>query len=120
MRWFLTLASAIIVAGCGSPAGTVCTDEAVSGLNVQVRDSISGLSIAAGSSVTAKDGAYSETLAFFSAADSFFGAVERAGYYTVDVTHVGYQPWERANVVVAAATCHVIPVQLLARLQRLP
>ena len=35
--------------------------------------------------------------------------MEREGYYTVDVTHVGYQPWERANLVVAAATCHVIP-----------
>ncbi len=115
-----TLASAGVLAACGSPTGTVCTEVAVAGLNVQVRDSISGLSLAGGSSVTAQDGAYIETLAYFSAADSFFGAVERAGSYTVEVTHPGYKPWERSNVGVAAATCHVIPVQLLVRLQSLP
>jgi hypothetical protein len=116
------LTSVFFINGCDSLIGTVCTDEAVSGLAVQVRDSLTGLPAGFGATVTARDGTYSETLEFAGIIDSttFFGAFERPGRYTIDVTRAGYTPWQRSNVVVASGRCHVIPVTVQAKLQPLP
>jgi hypothetical protein len=105
--------------GCANPTDIVCTEQAVSGLSVQVRDSITGLPAGAGATVLATEGAYQETLTYGGTADpaGFHGAIERPGRYRIDITRAGYQPWTRADVVVAEDECHVIPTLVLARLQ---
>lgn len=115
-------ACSIVLAGCDALTGRVCTAEAVIGLTVQVRDSVTNQPVGAGTIVTARDGAYSETLASFPGGDelTYYGAVERAGSYVVKVAHPSYEPWQRADVNVRSGTCHVTPVQVQARLQRLP
>jgi hypothetical protein len=115
-------ACSFVLVGCDPLMSRVCTEQAVSGLTVQVRDSVTNQPLGSGSIVTARDGAYSETLASYAAGDEliFYGAVERAGSYLVTVTHPGYQPWQHADVTVSSGSCHVIPVQVQARLQRIP
>ena len=121
----LALGSAVcssVLAGCDALTSPVCTEEAVIGLTVQVRDSVTNQPIGSGTIGTARDGAYTETLSSYPGGDdlTFYGAVERAGSYFVNVTRTGYQPWQRADVTVSSGTCHVIPVQVQARLQRIP
>jgi hypothetical protein len=108
--------------GCASPTDIVCTEQAISGLGVRVRDSITGLPAGAGATVVATDGSYQETLTYAGTLypASFVGAFERAGRYRIDVTRAGYQPWTRANVVVAQGVCHVVPTVVEAWLQPTP
>jgi hypothetical protein len=119
----LTLAYGILlVTACDILTGRVCTDEAVSGINVRVRDSVSDRPAGFGTTVLAKDGAYVESLTFSGAIDSmtFFGAFERPGRYTVEVTNPEYHPWRRTDLTVKNGPCHVVPVSVEARLQQLP
>jgi hypothetical protein len=122
--WLLAglTATALLACGPDGPTGTVCTALAAYGLQVQVRDSITGVPAGRGAAVTAQDGSYQETLAYLGSVypqDSltFVGAVERAGVYTVQVAKAGYRAWSRAGVVVTRDACHVIPVTVDARLQ---
>ena len=109
----------LLLAGCDTLTGRVCTAEAVSGITVHVRDSLTGRPAGFGSSVVATDGAFAETLQFLGAIDSltFFGVFERPGHYMVDVSRPGYRRWERQDVRVEQGPCHVIPVVLDVRLQ---
>jgi hypothetical protein len=77
--------------------------------------------------VRAVDGAFAEVLApgpgipNTGVPDSYFGVADRPGTYTVQVTAVGYRPWQRDSVVAAPEPgCHVQTVGLTALLERLP
>ena len=75
----------------------LCTLEARPGITVRVQDSITARALADSALAYAVDGSYVETLmpgVFDStgAMISRFGAVERAGTYTVLVSRVGYAP----------------------------
>jgi len=83
-----------------------CTDIFIFGLTVQVRDINTGGIILNNISVTATDGSYSEELAF--SFDSFFGAGERPGDYTLTVEADGYLTLITPVIVVGADECHVI------------
>ena len=102
--------------GLPEPApGTVCTMEARSAIAVTLLDASTGARVE-GATVRVTDGAFSENLAGFEG--TYSGAHERAGTYTIIVSHPDYQQWQRAGVVVGEDECHVITQQVEARLTR--
>lgn len=84
-----------------------CTDIFVFGLSVQVRDINTGEIILNNISVTAVDGSYEEELVF--SFDTFIGAGERPGNYTLTVEADGYLTLITPTIQVDADECHVIP-----------
>lgn len=96
----------------------VCTMEARSAFAVTVLDAATGANLAPEATVRVTDGTYSETL---TAHDGVYsGAHERAGTYTVVVSHPRYEQWQRLGVVVERDECHVIAEAVEARLTRRP
>lgn len=83
-----------------------CTDIFVFGLTVQVRDIDTGGIILNNISVTATDGSYVEELVF--SFDTFIGAGERPGNYTLTVEADGYLTLVTPAIQVDADECHVI------------
>ena len=110
-------------AACNQPAERVsCTDEFRYGLLVYVQDSATGASIASGSTLLARDGAFRDALSFPGGrADldplPLHTAGERPGTYQITVTKPGYVSWTRNNVSVTAGVCHVNRTDITARLQ---
>lgn len=94
-----------------------CTDEFVYGLSVQVRDANTNGIILNNIIVTAIDGAYMEELTFVF--DTFVGAGERAGDYTIEVVAEGYEEFTSEVITVTADECHVIPEVIEIQLQPL-
>jgi hypothetical protein len=82
---------------------------------VTVLDATSGARVT-GATVRATTGDFAENLAEFDGVYS--GAHERAGTYTVVVSHPDYQQWQRAGVVVGRDACHVITESVEARVTR--
>lgn len=95
----------------------VCTMEARSALAVTVLDATSGARVT-GATVRATTVDFSEELTEFDGVYS--GAYERAGTYTIVVSHPDYQQWQRAGVVVGEDECHVITERVEARVTRRP
>ena len=122
MRTFLTL-SLLAIAACGGRGESeepdqpdvVCTMEARSALLVTVLDAHTGVRVH-GATVRATTVDHAENLAEFDG--QYSGAHERAGTYTVVVSHPDYQQWQRAGIVVERDECHVISEQVEARLTR--
>lgn len=85
-----------------------CTEEFVFGLNVNVKDAVSGAFLGEGVTVRAVDGSYSETLQLVETLPTFVGAGERAGNYVVTVSKDGYQTYVSSTVKVERDRCHVI------------
>ncbi|GER58538.1 hypothetical protein [Patiriisocius marinus] len=85
-----------------------CTEVFVSGVQVQVKDITTGGIISKGISVTIEDGTYLEQLAF--SFDTFFGAGERAGDYTITAMGDEYISKTVGPIEVTEDECHVIPV----------
>jgi hypothetical protein len=105
--------------------GRICSTEARVGIQVAVRDVITGLPAATDVLALAQDHSFIDTLRTlpFGSPDSaltLYGVYERAGVYSVMVKKTGYRDWIRTNVVVDKDECHVITVQLDARLERVP
>lgn len=114
----------LLATGCINLTGDdiACTLVLVQGLNVTVRDSVTGIPAGRQATVVAQDGSYSETLQFLGniiVTDSltFMGAGERAGTYRITVTKAGYQTWTRNGILVVRDVCHVHPVAMEVRLQ---
>lgn len=110
-----------------SRTGVLCTDNFERGLEVRVQDSLTGAPAASGAMLIARDGAYADTAVVPPTAANpdawvLAAAGERPGTYTVTVTKDGYLTWERTGVVVRMDDygCHVVTVELVARLQRTP
>lgn len=121
----LGVAFAVAAVACRAPAdpGFACTTEARAGINVTVVDSLTGKAESfTGLWLRARDGSYvdSTTMAFPDAMGQMrmAAAYERKGTYAVTVHADGYRDWSKLNVVVTADRCHVIPVQLTARLAK--
>ncbi|MEO7083510.1 MAG: hypothetical protein ABI442_08170 [Gemmatimonadaceae bacterium] len=98
------------------PPAPDCTANALAGIAVTTVDSATGSTLTATGTVVFQDAPYFEKA--IALPPTYFGAFERAGTYLVLVTLPGYQPWAASNVVVRAGPCHVVPVQLTARLVR--
>jgi hypothetical protein len=117
--------SLLTLTGCELITDPVCTLEAVSGLHVTVEDSLTGAPAASGAQLIAQDGAFADTVSFPPNrpeldAQALESARERPGTYTLTVRKPGFIDWIRSGVVVTKGECHVRPVALTARLQRVP
>lgn len=107
--------------GCSSPNDVACTLIVVPGIDVLVRDSISGSFGSNGATATAVDGSFTDTNGFpenFTQPETPISlAHEREGTYSVTVTKAGYKAWTTSGVRVTRDVCHVRTVTLTARLQ---
>jgi hypothetical protein len=107
----ILLATLLTVGACGTTEPVFCTQEARAGINVTITDALSGNALAAGSTLTIREGDYVErsTEAF---GNVMAGARERAGTYEVSIAREGYHIWTQSGVVVDEDECHVITVTL--------
>jgi hypothetical protein len=101
-----------------------CTTIVLPAISVTVVDSVTGASLAHGTTVRVIDGSFVQSITApdDSTADAIpIGvAAERAGVYHVSVTHSGYIAWSQSNVRVTKSSCHVQTARLVARLVRAP
>lgn len=125
-RVVVTLAFALLGGACSSASGifdpgtdTVCTLEARPGIALTAFDSVSGQGLSTVGTVIAQDGSHSDT-AFASPGTPvrYSMAYERPGRYTVTVSMDGYRAWKADSIFVTRDACHVVTVQLNARLVR--
>jgi hypothetical protein len=107
-------------------AEAVCTDVALAGLIVVVRDAKSEAGIRRGVQGIAREGGFVDTLTFYPAlregpndvpAPTLTGVFERPGTYTLTVRHPDYQTWQQSGIEISADECHVIPRRLVAQLE---
>jgi hypothetical protein len=117
VRSVLVLATTL-VAGC-NPFTGACTTDFRFGLNVEVRDAVTGAPAADGARLIARDGDYVETVEGPPVPGMTFlqAAGERPGRYTVTIQKTGYQDWTRDNIWVRDDGCHVATARFEARLQ---
>jgi hypothetical protein len=104
---------------------TACTEMSTSASAVYVRDSVTGVFAASGSTAAAVSGSYmdSRTVATNPALDSLpvSLAPDRAGTYDVRISKPGYANWAKSGVTVetSGSQCpYVMTVKLTALLQR--
>ncbi len=90
-----------------APDPIFCTEEARPGIQVTVKDVADDSFLTEEVTVTVTDREYKETLQNFTS-NTFFGAYEREGTYTVMVTKKGYTTFTSDPVVVESDICHVI------------
>jgi hypothetical protein len=124
VRLALALAAAMPGFGCND-VPVVCTAIAVPGIQVDVRDSVTGLPATDGALGIARDGAYVDTLETLPTAGplpspTMLGAWERQGTYDVTISKANYLTWSAAGVRVSGDACHVTTVKLDANLQPSP
>lgn len=117
--WVVLLLAPLVGVACDAvaPGDILCTTEAVAGIAVDVRDSVSDSPAGRGARIVARDGAYADTVQFTSLDGPYGLAYERAGSYTVTVQQQGYRVWSQSGIEVLRDVCHVRPVRLKARLQ---
>jgi len=113
---------AMSASACSFP-GTDCISIGVFGIHVTVVDAATSQPLS-GATVTLVDGSYTENLFLGSATNAsvgMYGALERAGVYSVTVAAAGYQTWSQNSVVVRrAGSCNSIqPTTVSARLTRI-
>ncbi len=128
MKVLPALACVALVCVCcndfGPTGGRVCSTEARVGIQITVRDARTGLPAANNVIAIAQDNSFIDTLRTFpfgnpDSALTLHGVYERAGTYAVILKKSGYRDWIRTNVAVNRDECHVITVQLDARLENL-
>lgn len=96
-----------------------CTEELRAGLEVTVRDGIGGAFLTEGVTVVAIDNEYKETLENFAGSNTFVGAYERAGTYTISISKEGYRDSTPSEpVVVGEDLCHVITESVAVILEK--
>lgn len=108
-RYFLYILIAILVS-CNSDndQGTLCTEEFIFGLSIEVKDATAGDPVIENITVVATDGTYSEELQITSDFLVYYGAGERAGDYIITITGDDYQHFVSDVITVLADECHVI------------
>jgi len=114
MRRFAIVLAAQMVHGCDFPLG-VCTDQLVYGIDVTVRDSVTGERLSTDPSGILIDGPYRETMEP-AGPSRLWGAPERPGTYDIEITADGYRTWNRKGVEVEMEWdgCYVETVELEA------
>lgn len=95
-----------------------CSQIAITGLNVTVKNAVTQAYLAEGVTITATEGDYSENLELMLGnPPTFTGAWEREGTYIIAVNATGYSSFTSQPVTVTADRCHVISQQLEIFLQ---
>ena len=115
--------SGVAAAACSSstsPKGFCAAPGSVS-VEVGVHDSISGADLVDSASGTLATSSFQDSLHHVSGDTVLFGGTQ-LGTYTVTVHHPSYADWIKSGVVVSrTGPCgNVIPVELTARLVRVP
>jgi len=127
-RWAaLTTCVAVLGAtACSSsaPTAVACSGGTAYGLAVTVQNAATGAPITDSASVVIKDGSYVESYNSLGAAGqpgsgTIHAASERAGTYSITIRKPAFAAYDTTGVVVTKDACHVIPVQVLAKLQPL-
>jgi hypothetical protein len=96
-----------------------CTASASAGITVTAVDSLSAASLSTSGRVEAHDGTYQEVATMLGGVPVRYSmAYERPGIYEVVVEVPGYQRWTQSGVTVKPGRCHVVTVDLVARLVR--
>lgn len=120
MKTKLCLLAVLTLAAGGCRDDMLCALYVTPGIDVVVRDSRTGQSIAEGAVGIAREGAYVDSLRAATVQGntviSLAGALNRAGRYTVTVERSGYVTWTKSNVNVERGTCQVITEHLTANL----
>ncbi len=117
---FLLFALSALACNNDDDDDIICTqiDRITVGLNVKVKDAITNNYLGLGTTVTAKDGNYSETLVFLDrTVPVFAGAVEREGNYILRVSAEGYANYVSERIKVTSDGCNVIPQHVEVLLQ---
>lgn len=105
---YLALFLFILLTQCKDDNHIICTEQFVYGLNVTVKDAITNEIVTEGIVVIARDGTYEEELMNIDSFDTFIGAGERPGNYTLEVTSLNYELFTSDVIQVGADECHVI------------
>ena len=109
---FFSVIVCCVACFCGDDPDDVdypCTEQYVYGLNVNVNDANTGQPLTEGVTVTATEEDYEEALMLIEGNETFVGAGERPGLYTVEVIAVGYQLYVLEGVFLDFDGCHVVP-----------
>jgi hypothetical protein len=115
----LTLAPTACASVNDPSDGVICTLQAVSSLNVTVRDQATAQRICDATVVATLDGTrYELRTAGTPDACTYAGPEERAGTFTLQASKTGYDAGTAGDVRVTADECHVIPVQVTIDLRR--
>jgi hypothetical protein len=120
MKWILgvlLVTLAVTANGCGK----ACDAVSKPGIAVTIVDGAAGSLIEGEVTVIASEGSYSDTVSLpvFPSASRFAAlAYERPGTYRLEVQAAGYLPWVMSSVRVSSDDCHVVPVELTARLTK--
>ncbi|WP_299433961.1 hypothetical protein [uncultured Aquimarina sp.] len=87
-----------------------CTEELRAGLEISVKDATNiDAFLISGITVVVMDGTYTETLVNFTDTDTFVGAFERTGTYTLTIRGDGYETFTSTiPIIVDKDICHVI------------
>ena len=121
-------AGAVILSACSNPLTDgipVCTDDLRFGLRVTVVDSLTNAPPAS-AVLLARSGTVVDSVGPATPQPVvqngppvllLFAAGERPGTYDLTVRSPGYRDWTRTGVQVTADECHVLPVEITARLQ---
>lgn len=121
----IIVAAIAFFSGCKKEEFIACTLEARAGIQVEVRDSLTGKAAAFGVVGFVQDDQYVDTLRIVGwqpndpSAHTMVAAYERRGTYTVVLRKAGYREWVRSNILVGGDECHVNTVSLTALLERL-
>lgn len=104
---------------CGDFFDVGCQADQRPGIEVTVRDSITGGSVPALVTAAATSGAFADTVEAPGDESPFLLAEGRPGTYQVEVTAAEYRPWSRTGILVPERTggCVVRRIPLTAWLQ---
>jgi hypothetical protein len=125
----LLAAAFVLVIGCkaetNNDQAVVCTDSIDPGIEMEVVDAVTNVSLAqdAVAMLTSQDYSEQMVICYVDAtgkATTLCGAYERPGTYNIQVTVNGYEPWSQASIVVASSVCHVTKTRLTARINITP
>lgn len=117
----LLAAGALACCSGGSTEPLVCTTGIAYGIRAVVRDSVTDRTIGSGSTLVAvgigvRDSVSAPTNTPTLDSKVFALLPEKTGTYELNITHAGYARWQQTGIVVTKDACHVISVDITARL----
>jgi hypothetical protein len=97
-----------------------CHADAHAGINITIRDSITGIAPSGTGSMRlfATNGSAVDSLRLPALLANWSTAWEIPGTWTVTIDADRYHRWQQGGIVVTKGLCHVLPVAVTARLQR--
>jgi hypothetical protein len=113
------------LAACQDPVA--CALNVVPGVEVEVRDRVTGELLTTAPRGVAREGAFQDSLRVGATTlenpprvMTLIGADERTGRYVVQVEADGYQAWDTAGIQVTPNECHVRTARFTAALDPVP